>query len=71
MNPETGKFLTESGLAEQFKAPIEDAMKRAEQAGWMPLAIGEVIKIKGNDFRVVWIGSDAFLLQSVKVARLP
>lgn len=56
MNPDSGRFHE---LASQLEEKI------AENKGWVKFDCGEIISIKGQQFRVVDIASTHVILRSV------
>jgi hypothetical protein len=73
VNPDDGQFhdLTHQAvrehLAQKFKdvegAQLEEKLRKV---GWHEFLVGEIIRIKGHDFKVIELRSDAIVLQSVK-----
>jgi len=68
MNPDTGIFYSDEELKQQMQAlTTQDALVKARLLGWMEIHVGAIVRLQGHDFRVLEVGRDTVLLQSVKV----
>jgi len=73
MDPRTGQFHDlvaeeqRKNLAKELGVLEGDLDKKIRDLGWMELNAGEVVKLKGHDFRVLIVDKTIIVLQSVKV----
>mgnify|MGYP001574198683 CR=1 FL=1 len=66
MNPDTGSFHGMEDLAGKLKIVEQELQEKMGRLGWLEFQVGEILRLKGHDFKVEWIGADAFLVRSVK-----
>ena len=73
MDPGTGQFHNLADeerrklLAKNLGVLEGDLDNKIRDLGWMELNAGEVVKLKGHDFRVLIVDKTVIVLQSVKV----